>query len=226
MRAKTENSTYNIGLPAFAFRVSDLGLHLPMKLLLGTNNPGKVIEITEVLADLPVTITTPQECGIHEEPEEHGASYRANALLKARHFHVRSNLPTVADDSGIVVEALEEELGVHTRRWGAGPEASDEEWIAHFLHRMKKEKNKRARFECHLVYIDENGAAHSFEGRCDGHITETLEADYLPGLPISACFRPEGFDRVFSALSIEQKNSTSHRGRAALSLREHLQLSL
>lgn len=196
-----------------------------MRLLLGTNNPGKVIEIKEVIADLPVEIITPKDLGIEGNPEEHGDTYHANAQLKARYFYEATKLPTIADDSGIVVEALEEELGVHTRRWGAGPEASDEQWIAHFLHRMKKEKNKRARFECHLVYIDENGAMHSFEGRCDGHITETLEADYLPGLPISACFKPEGFDRVFSGLSLEQKNSTSHRGRAALQFRKHIEES-
>ncbi len=196
-----------------------------MKLLIGTNNPGKVIEIKEVLVDLPVKILTPKDVGLKGSPEEHGNTYRANALLKAQYFYEASKLPTLADDSGIVVEALEEELGVHTRRWGAGPDANDEVWIAHFLHRMKKEKNKRARFECHLVYIDEKGAMHFFEGRCDGHITETLEADYLPGLPISACFKPDGFDRVFSGLSLEQKNSTSHRGRAAQQFRKHLEES-
>jgi XTP/dITP diphosphohydrolase len=64
---------------------------------------------------------------------------------------------------------------------------------------------------------------HFFEGTCDGTITDHVEADYLPGLPISACFRPDGFNCVFSALSIEQKNSTSHRGKAAHVLRQFLE---
>src|SRR3989344_4011024 len=96
-----------------------------MRLLLGTNNRGKVIEITEVLRDLPLEILTLRDLKITSAPEETGASYEENALLKARFFHGASNqTPTIADDSGIVVEALAGELGMHTRRRGAGPEAT------------------------------------------------------------------------------------------------------
>jgi XTP/dITP diphosphohydrolase len=193
-----------------------------MHLLIGTNNKGKVIEISKVLHDLPISIVTPAHLSIKETPSESADSFVDNALEKARFFFERSKLPTVADDSGIIVEALENELGIHTRRWGAGPSANDEEWITYFLRRMAKEKNKRARFVCALAYIDQSGARHIFEGVCEGTITRTLEADYLPGLPISACFRPDGFDCVYSAMKIEQKNSTSHRGRATMKLREHL----
>jgi XTP/dITP diphosphohydrolase len=91
---------------------------------------------------------------------------------------------------------------------------------------MKTEENKRAAFVCVLAYINPLGAPYTFEGRCEGIITPTLEADYLPGLPISACFKPEGHSRVFSALTLEQKNSTSHRGRAAHLLAEHLRQRL
>lgn len=193
-----------------------------MQLLLGSNNEGKIIEISEVLREIPVKIITPKHLNIPDMPDETGATFEENALQKARFYFDRSGLPTVADDSGIIVEALEDELGLHTRRWGAGPAASDEEWIDFFLKRMKKEKNKRARFVCTLAYIDALGATYTFEGRCEGIITPELEAKYLPGLPISACFRPMGHDRVFSALTIEQKNSTSHRGRAAQKLAKHL----
>lgn len=193
-----------------------------MDLLLGTNNQGKIIEIAEVLRDLPVTVVTPKHLNIDDAPEETGKTFEENALEKARFYFERSGLPTVADDSGIIVEALQDELGLHTRRWGAGPAASDEEWIEHFLKRMQGEENKRARFVCVLAYVDPLGAASTFEGHCEGIITPTLEADYLPGLPISACFRPIGHERVFSALTIEQKNSTSHRGRATQKLAEFL----
>ncbi|MDD5102979.1 MAG: non-canonical purine NTP pyrophosphatase [Candidatus Peribacteraceae bacterium] len=197
-----------------------------MDLLIGTNNAGKIIEISEVLKGLPLQILSPKHLNIAEAAPETGETFEANALEKARFYFERTRLPTVADDSGIIVEALKDELGIHTRRWGAGPEASDEEWIAHFLERMKEEENKRAAFVCVLAFIEDRGREgpqlHTFEGRCEGIITPTLEADYLPGLPISACFRPEGHSCVFSALSIEQKNSTSHRGKAAHALREHL----
>jgi len=108
---------------------------------------------------------------------------------------------------------------------GAGPEANDEEWITFFLDRMKGEKSKRARFTCVLAVYDGN-EVHTFEGYCDGVITETLEAEYLPGLPISACFRPDGYDTVFSALSVEEKNRVSHRGKAVRELKEYLSREL
>jgi XTP/dITP diphosphohydrolase len=197
-----------------------------MELLIGTNNKGKVIEIGESLSGLPVQLLTPEHLNIKEVPPESGDSFEENAIQKARFFFEKSKIPTLADDSGIVVDALKDELGLHTRRWGAGPAASDDEWIAYFLERMKDEKNKKARFICTLAYIDQDEQLHVFEGTCEGTITDALEADYLPGLPISACFRPEGHDRVFSALSVEQKNRTSHRGRASHKFREHLRASL
>ena len=193
-----------------------------MQLLIGTNNEGKFIEISDVLTGLPVTLVRLSDLSLTGDPEEVGSTFEENALLKARFFRDLSGVPTIADDSGIVVEALEDELGIHTRRWGAGPTASDEEWIEYFLNRMKEEENKHAHFICTLAYIDENDTEHVFEGKCSGVITEKLEADYLPGLPISACFRPDGCDCVFSALKVEQKNSTSHRGKAAHQLRKHL----
>jgi XTP/dITP diphosphohydrolase len=201
---------------------TDIPYTARVKLLIGTNNQGKFIEIGEALSGLPVSLHSPSELGIESDPEETGTTFAQNAELKARHFHERSNLPTVADDSGLLVEALEGELGIHTRRWGAGPKASDEEWIEYFLSRMQSEKNKRAHFVCALAYIDAEGILHTFEGRCSGTVTDELEAAYLPGLPISACFKPDGFSAVFSALTVEQKNSTSHRGKAAIALRNFL----
>lgn len=170
--------------------------------------------MTEVLSSLPIQLLTPQSLRLEGEVDETGATFQENALIKARHFSKLSGLPTLADDSGIQIEAFENELGVQTRRWGAGPNANDQEWIEYFLRRMATEKNKRARFVCCLAYIDAFGNEHLFEGHCDGVITPTLEADYLQGLPISACFKPDGFECVYSAMTIEQKNSTSHRGKA------------
>jgi XTP/dITP diphosphohydrolase len=194
-----------------------------MKILLGTSNRGKVHEMREALDGLGLTLLSLHDIpAIGAQPEETGSTFVENAIQKATFYHQQANFPTVTDDSGIIVEALENELGIHTRRWGAGADATDQEWIDHFLDRMKKEENKRARFVCALAYIDEGGQLHEFEGSCDGVITDDLEASYLPGLPISACFRPDGHSSVFSALSIEQKNSTSHRGRAVHKLRQHL----
>lgn len=193
-----------------------------MQLLLATTNAGKITEMSEALSGLGLEIKTPKDFSIIDAPEEHGSTYIDNALEKAHFYYERAKIPTLADDSGIIVEALKSELGIHTRRWGAGPSASDEEWISYFLKRMEKVSDRRAKFICVLAYIDSQGTEHIFEGHCDGMIIQTLEASYLPGLPISACFKPIGHSVVYSAMKLEQKNSTSHRGRAILAFREFL----
>jgi XTP/dITP diphosphohydrolase len=185
-----------------------------MNLLLGTGNKGKIQEIRDALAGSDVTIVTPNDLGIQTKPDETGTTYQENAIQKARFYFDWAHHPTLADDSGIVVDALQNELGIHTRRWGKGPDATDSDWIEFFLERMRSETNRRAHFTCVLAYIDEAGTLHLFEGNCSGVITNELETDFLPGLPISACFKPDGYDKVFSALSIEEKNQISHRGRA------------
>jgi XTP/dITP diphosphohydrolase len=184
-----------------------------MQLLLGTSNKGKIKEMSDALAALHLQILTPDELNIFEKLEETGTTY---AIQKAQFYCGLAKIPTIADDSGIVVEALANELGIHTRRWGKGADATDHEWIDFFLERMSNEENRKARFLCTLAYIDEAGALHTFEGSCHGVITKELEADYLPGLPISACFKPDGYEKVFSALSVEEKNDISHRGKALM----------
>ena len=173
-----------------------------MRLLLATSNPGKITEMREALDGLGLELLSVDEVKTIGMPEETGKTFAENAAQKAHHYFAETGLPTVADDSGIHVEALEGELGIHTRRWGAGPRATDEEWIEYFLNRMKTENNKRAQFVCTLAHVDQEGRLHVFEGTCDGMITDELEADYLPGLPISACFRPHGENAVFSPPSI------------------------
>lgn len=201
----------------FCFRIG------AMKLLLATTNAGKLTEMREALDGLGLELLDVSDVKTVGEPQETGTTFAENAAQKAHHYFAETGLPTVADDSGIHVEALEGELGIHTRRWGAGPQASDAEWIAHFLERMKKEKNKRAQFVCTIAHVDREGRLQLFDGTCEGVITDALEADYLPGLPISACFRPDGEEYVFSALNLEQKNRTSHRGQALKRFRKFLE---
>ncbi len=193
-----------------------------MQLLLATSNKGKAHEMREALDGLPLELLDLRDVNVVGQPEETGNTFEENAVRKAVFYSEMTGLPSVADDSDIMVEAIQNELGIHTRRWGAGADASDQEWIEYFLARMKKEKNKHARFVCSLAYIGPDGTMQTFEGRCGGVITDTLEAVYLPGLPLSACFKPDGYSLVFSALSIEQKNNASHRGQALMQLREFL----
>ena len=195
-----------------------------MNILLASTNKGKIVEMKAVLSDLPFTLMTLDDLQKKiPAPEETGTTFEENAIQKAKYYFERSKIPTIAEDSGIIVEALKDKLGIHTRRWGKGSAVSDEEWVAYFLEQMKSEKNKRAAFVCCAAFVDGNGIVETFEGRCDGVITESIEAPYLPGLPIAGCFKPDGHSSVYAGLKIEQKNSTSHRGKAMDALKKYLQ---
>lgn len=186
-----------------------------MRLLLGTTNKGKSIELSTALKALNLEILLPIDLGIVGEPDESFPTLEQNARSKARFYFERSGgIPTIGEDTGLYVEALKNELGVKTRRWGAGPDATDDAWLAYFLKRLEPEENRSAKFIAVLAYIDENGDEHVFESEAKGTIVREPQAEYLPGLPVSCVFLPDGYDRVFSALSHEEKSAISHRGKA------------
>lgn len=193
------------------------------RLLIATTNAGKRKEILSALLPLEgFEILSLEDLGIMTEVHEHGKSYRENALIKAKaYFELSGKIPTIAEDSGMEVEALQGELGVQTRHWGAGAKARDEEWLSTFMRRMATEKNRKARFVCHAVYVDHHGPRH-FTGECLGTITETVEGLILPGIPLSAVFKPFGQNLVYSAMGEEQKNKLSHRGKAIAELKKYL----
>jgi XTP/dITP diphosphohydrolase len=197
-----------------------------MKLLLGTRNKGKLTEIRKALADLPLILVEPEDAGVSDDPEEHGTTFEENAILKARFYSDVSGLPTLSDDSGIIVDALKGELGVKTRRWGAGPHATDQEWVEHFLKRLENEENRKARFVSVVAFVDETDEEHIFTGICEGTITATLDGEYLPGLPLRSCFLPEGSDRVLSRMTFEEELSVNHRYKAMELLKRHLSQSI
>lgn len=192
------------------------------ELLIATSNPGKYREIMEVLGDLPMKISFLGDLDVSDEGLlEDGETFAENAYKKAAFFHDKTGMLTLSEDSGILVDALLGELGVKTRRWGAGEQASDEEWIEHFLERMAGEELKTAKFVCCGCLFGGDEPVY-FEGETCGVLTEKLMAPILPGIPISSCFVPEGKDRVYAALSVDEKNQISHRGKATHKLKEHL----
>lgn len=176
------------------------------------------------MADLPFKLVSLRDLvasGVMEF-EEDGVTFAENALKKARFYAEKTGLMTLAEDSGILVEALKGELGVKTRRWGAGDKASDEEWVEYFLKRMEGEADRRAKFICCACLVDKDGE-NFFEGETLGVITEKLMAPILKGLPLSSCFLANGCDKVYASLSHEAKNKISHRGKAMKQVREFLQ---
>lgn len=144
---------------------------------------------------------------------EDAETFSGNAFKKAKFYFDKTGLLTLAEDSGIWVNALIDELGVKTRRWGAGENASDEEWVGYFLEKMQGVADRGAKFVCCACLLGE-GVEKFFEGETRGVITENLQAPILKGLPLSSCFLPEGMEKVYAALSTEEKNRISHRGKA------------
>lgn len=198
-------------------------------LLIATKNPGKFQEITEVLRVLQLRFFSPADFGIKEDVKEIGVTHEENAILKAQYFFEKTNLPTLAEDSGIYVDAFPGELGVQTRRWSDLETASDREWIEYFLEKMVTvpDAKRGAKFVCHAALIlDPSDKEHPkiFTGETNGTITKNLEAPLRAGIPISSCFRPDGFSKVYAALTIAEKNRVSHRGKAMNAVRDFLQI--
>ena len=192
-------------------------------IVIATHNPGKFREISEALSGLSYHFTTPDKLGVREDIKETGETYEANSLLKAKYFAEKTKLPTIADDSGIVIDALKDELGVKTRRWGAGEKATDQEWLDYLLNRLKHEQNRTATFISVITLFDPEGEIHHFRGECRGVILETPQVPIEKGIPLSAAFLPDGSEKVFSAMSKEEKNRISHRGKAIHLCRQFLE---
>lgn len=196
-------------------------------LLIATKNPGKFQEISEVLRTLPLRLVSLADFGISDEVEETGKTHGENAALKAQFYFQKTSLPTLAEDSGIYVDAFPGELGVQTRRWEGLHHASDKEWIEYFLEKMAPlpEEKRGAKFVCHAALIlnsDDFAQPKIFIGETRGVITKNLEAPLKAGIPISSCFRPEGFSKVYAALTVAEKNRVSHRGKAMHAVWEFL----
>ena len=191
------------------------------KLLLATRNPGKARELAVLLQGVPFTITTPQEEGIALEVEETGATFEENAALKARAFAAASGLLTLADDSGLEVDALGGEPGVLSARY-AGPQASDEDRVRYLLGKLQGIRwNKRhAHFRSVIAVAEPTGNLKLFEGACEGVIT--LEPRGTGGFGYDPVFYIPSLKKSMGELSPEEKNGISHRGRAARKAVEYL----
>lgn len=196
------------------------------ELLIATSNPGKFKEISNLLDNVSYDLLSLRDIGLDKlDVEETGKTFAENAKIKAAFFAEKSGLPTMSEDSGIFVDALADELGLKTRRWGAGEKASDLEWLEFFLKRMESvPMNQRgAKFVSNVSFIDLGRDLEAlFEAETKGHITEEALAPILPGLPLSSCFVPVGMDKVYSALSTEEKNAVSHRGGSVRKLGQFL----
>jgi len=184
------------------------------KLLLGTNNQAKMREFNSLLADLPIGLTTLAEQGIRVVVNEVGQSLEENARIKATLLAIESQLITLADDSGLEVDALGGEPGRLSARF-AGENASDRERIDYLLARLKEVpwEKRTARFRCALALATPDRKVTFCSGECPGQITFTPMGDY--GFGYDPVFYLPGLEKTMAELPLTLKNQVSHRGQAA-----------
>lgn len=185
------------------------------KLLIATHNQGKFKESqAKLYQDLKIEIVSLADLGIVEDYEEIGQTYEENAVAKAKFYYNLSKIPTIADDSGLSVDALGGEPGVHSRTW-PGYTATDEELLQMLLDKMKDvpEGKRGASFICTIAFYDGEREIVT-RGEKPGIITKKQMCPIKKGLPYSSVFSLKGYDKTSSELSIEEKNAISHRGIA------------
>jgi len=183
------------------------------KIVLATRNEKKKIELEELLADLDVEVLSLADFPNIGEIEETGTTFRENAYIKARIAAESAGMIAVADDSGLVVDALGGAPGVRSARF-AGEDADDEAnnlKLLKLLEELPREK-RTARFVCVIAICTPEGNARFVEGVCEGRIAEELRGN--KGFGYDPLFIPEGYDRTFAELGYEVKNRISHRARA------------
>lgn len=183
----------------------------PVVIVLATRNKGKTSEIRSMLADYPVELLNLEDFGPIPEVVEDGETFDDNAYKKSSFTARVLGYPTIADDSGLVVEALNGAPGVYSARY-AGENATDEENNLKLLSEMTGETNRKAAFECVISIAIPTGPALTYEGRCEGTIAE--KASGSNGFGYDPLFVSAGFDKSFAELAQEEKNSVSHRGKA------------
>lgn len=189
----------------------------PVTLVIATRNKGKTSEIRALLSGFQVTVKNLDDFGPIPEVREDGETFDENAYKKASFAAKILGFPALADDSGLIVEALNGAPGVLSARY-AGENATDEERCLKILKQMNGKDNRKAAFECVISIAVPGGAALTYEARCEGLITEKLRGTNGFGYDPIFYFPP--LKKTFAELTQEEKNRVSHRGKAFKELRE------
>lgn len=204
---------------------------MTMRLLVASRSKGKMREIRRILADVPeLEILDLEDAGVAYDPEEEELepydTFEENALSKARYFFEKSGLPTVADDSGLMVDALDGRPGVRTKRFAPGDdlegEARDRANNRHLLKKLQgvPEARRGARYVCVAALIEGEGESSTFRGEAPGRVL--LEPRGTGGFGYDPIILDVSSGHSFAELTPEEKNDRSHRGRAFRALGHHL----
>jgi XTP/dITP diphosphohydrolase len=198
-----------------------------MKILLATQNLGKYKEIKRMLEPLSVEIILPEE---KLEVQEKGNSFMENAYIKAMAYFEKYHMPTLADDSGLVVPSLGGYPGVFSSRfysidWGGREEvqtSEDQTNIKKLLRLMRDVSDRRAYFKAVLCLVLEEGLSLFAEGICEGEIAQSPKGS--EGFGYDPIFKPKFYEKTMAELSPQEKDLISHRGKALRKLKEFLEI--
>ncbi|MBE7019724.1 MAG: XTP/dITP diphosphatase [Ruminococcaceae bacterium] len=190
-----------------------------MKLLVATNNQGKLKEFNKILGELGIECVSLRDMGITADVEETGTTFLENALLKAKEIYKIAKIPTISDDSGLMVDALGGEPGVYSARY-AGEPSDDNKNMDKLLAKLKDEPNRTARFKSVIAAVFSEDDILVSEGECEGVIIDEKRGDN--GFGYDPIFYVEALEKTFAEMTDSEKNSLSHRGNAIRNLKEQL----
>ena len=191
-----------------------------MKIILASNNKGKLREMRELLADLGIEVLSQREAGFDIEVEETGTTFEENSYLKASAITALSGLPAVADDSGLMVDFLGGEPGVYSARYTGNHEDSDIDRYMYLLKKMEGVTDRRAKFVSAVCCTFPNGDVIRTRGECHGNILHAPVGEH--GFGYDPIFGPECSEGSMAQLTDEEKNAISHRGKAVREFIEKL----
>lgn len=190
-----------------------------MKLAIATNNQHKLQEIKAVLGGQFEQLLSLKDLGIDADVEETGSTLEENALIKARAIESLCHIPTLADDTGLMVDALNGAPGVYSARY-AGEEHNDANNRALLLKNLKGQENRKAHFATVIAIVFPNGGFITSNGRVEGEILQEERGN--EGFGYDSLFYSYELGKTFAQASQEEKNSVSHRGRALRNMVEKL----
>jgi XTP/dITP diphosphohydrolase len=186
-------------------------------LIIATKNQGKIAEIRDLLARYAVKLKCLDDFGPIPEVEEDGETFDENAYKKASFTAKILGIPALADDSGLMVEALDGAPGVLSARY-AGENATDEQRIAKLLKALKEQARRKAAFVCVLSIAVPSGPALTYEARCEGLIAEQPAGQN--GFGYDPIFFYPPLNKTFAQMTLKEKSQVSHRGKALNELKQ------
>jgi len=199
------------------------------KLLIATTNVGKLKEISSFLSDLPFKIVSLKDVGIDDKVEETGSNYHENSRIKALFYAKKSGLPTISDDGGLEISALDGAPGVKSRRW-LGEDSTEEGLITHMLKIAKElpNDNRKAFFKTVISVALPNGKIWSINGSVEGIIAEKPYLKLLKGYPYRSFFYLPKIKKYYheDQLTKEEEKEYNHRYKAIQKIKQILKREL